>query len=66
MTFSAILFYILAAIVLYGCGSYPLPLKTLFTPLCIWVLTFCVSAMIWMLMQAGFWALRWWWFTSAP
>ena len=53
MTFSAILFYILAAIVLYGAVRTVTAKNPVHAALHL-VLTFCVSAMIWMLMQAEF------------
>ena len=53
MTFSAILFYILAAIVLYGALRTVTAKNPVHAALHL-VLTFCVSAMIWMLMQAEF------------
>ncbi|MCP1661185.1 NADH-quinone oxidoreductase subunit J [Neisseria perflava] len=53
MTFSAILFYILAAIVLYGAVGTVISKNPVHAALHL-VLTFCVSAMIWMLMQAEF------------
>lgn len=53
MTFSAILFYILAAIVLYGAVGTVIAKNPVHAALHL-VLTFCVSAMIWMLMQAEF------------
>ncbi|QEY24055.1 NADH-quinone oxidoreductase subunit J [Neisseria animalis] len=53
MTFSAILFYILAAIVLYGAVGTVVSKNPVHAALHL-VLTFCVSAMIWMLMQAEF------------
>lgn len=53
MTFSVILFYILAAIVLYGAVGTVVSKNPVHAALHL-VLTFCVSAMIWMLMQAEF------------
>ncbi|KIF90821.1 NADH:ubiquinone oxidoreductase subunit J [Neisseria meningitidis] len=53
MTFSAILFYILAAIVLYGALRTVTAKNPVHAALHL-VLTFCVSAMLWMLMQAEF------------
>ncbi len=53
MTFSVILFYILAAIVLYGAVGTVIAKNPVHAALHL-VLTFCVSAMIWMLMQAEF------------
>lgn len=53
MTFSLILFYILAAIVLYGAIGTVIAKNPVHAALHL-VLTFCVSAMIWMLMQAEF------------
>lgn len=53
MTFSAILFYILAAIVLYGAVRTVTAKNPVHAALHL-VLTFCVSAMLWMLMQAEF------------
>lgn len=53
MTFSAILFYILAAIVLYGAVGTVTSKNPVHAALHL-VLTFCVSAMIWMQMQAEF------------
>lgn len=53
MTFSVILFYILAAIVLYGAVRTVTAKNPVHAALHL-VLTFCVSAMIWMLMQAEF------------
>ena len=53
MTFSAILFYILAVIVLYGAVRTVTAKNPVHAALHL-VLTFCVSAMIWMLMQAEF------------
>ena len=53
MIFSVILFYILAAIVLYGAVGTVIAKNPVHAALHL-VLTFCVSAMIWMLMQAEF------------
>ena len=53
MTFSLILFYILAAIVLFG-GLKTVTAKNPVHAALYLVLTFCTSAMIWMLMQAEF------------
>ena len=53
MTFSLILFYVLAAIVLFGALKTVTAKNPVHASLYL-VLTFCVSAMIWMLMQAEF------------
>ncbi|MBF0803109.1 MULTISPECIES: NADH-quinone oxidoreductase subunit J [Neisseria] len=53
MTFTAILFYILAAIVLFGALKTVTVKNPVHAALYL-VLTFCVSALIWMLMQAEF------------
>ncbi len=53
MTFSLILFYILAAIVLFGALKTVTAKNPVHASLYL-VLTFCISAMIWMLMQAEF------------
>ncbi|UOO82114.1 NADH-quinone oxidoreductase subunit J [Uruburuella testudinis] len=53
MTFSLILFYILAAIVLFGALKTVTAKNPVHAALYL-VLTFCISAMIWMLMQAEF------------
>lgn len=53
MTFSEILFYILAAMVLYGAVGTVVSKNPVHAALHL-VLTFCVSAMIWMQMQAEF------------
>ncbi|MDO4997164.1 MAG: NADH-quinone oxidoreductase subunit J [Neisseria sp.] len=53
MTFSLILFYVLAAIVLFGAVKTVTAKNPVHAALYL-VLTFCMSAMIWMLMQAEF------------
>ena len=53
MTFSLILFYVLAAIVLFGALKTVTSKNPVRAALSL-VLTFCISAMIWMLMQAEF------------
>ena len=53
MTFSLILFYVLAAIVLFGALKTVTSKNPVHAALYL-VLTFCISAMIWMLMQAEF------------
>lgn len=53
MTFSLILFYVLAAIVLFGALKTVTAKNPVHASLYL-VLTFCISAMIWMLMQAEF------------
>ncbi|MDO5058361.1 MAG: NADH-quinone oxidoreductase subunit J [Neisseria sp.] len=53
MTFSLILFYILAAIVLFGAVKTVTSKNPVHAALYL-VLTFCISAVIWMLMQAEF------------
>lgn len=53
MTFSLILFYIFAAIVLFGALKTVTAKNPVHAALYL-VLTFCISAMIWMLMQAEF------------
>ena len=53
MTFSLILFYVLAAIVLFGALKTVTAKNPVHASLYL-VRTFCVSAMIWMLMQAEF------------
>lgn len=53
MTFSLILFYVLAAIVLFGALKTVTAKNPVHATLYL-VLTFCTSAMIWMLMQAEF------------
>ncbi|MDO4907066.1 NADH-quinone oxidoreductase subunit J [Neisseria sp.] len=53
MTFTAILFYILAAIVLFGALKTVTVKNPVHAALYL-VLTFCVSALMWMLMQAEF------------
>lgn len=53
MTFTAILFYILAAIVLFGALKTVTVKNPVHAALYL-VLTFCVSALIWMLMQVEF------------
>lgn len=53
MTFSLILFYVLAAIVLFGALKTVTAKNPVHAALYL-VLTFCISAMVWMLMQAEF------------
>ncbi|MDO4696538.1 MAG: NADH-quinone oxidoreductase subunit J [Neisseria sp.] len=53
MTFSLILFYILAAIVLFGAVKTVTAKNPVHAALYL-VLTFCISSVIWMLMQAEF------------
>lgn len=53
MTFSLVLFYIMAAIVLFGAIKTVTAKNPVHAALYL-VLTFCVSAVIWMLMQAEF------------
>ncbi|ROV54815.1 NADH-quinone oxidoreductase subunit J [Neisseria chenwenguii] len=53
MTFSLILFYLFAAIILYGALQTVLAKNPVHATLHL-VLTFCVSAMMWLLMQAEF------------
>ena len=53
MTFSLIMFYILAAIILYGAVKTVTAKNPVHASLYL-VLTFCMSAMMWMLMQAEF------------
>lgn len=53
MTFSLILFYILAAIILFGAVKTVTAKNPVHAALYL-VLTFCMSAMMWMLMQAEF------------
>lgn len=53
MTFSLIMFYILAAIILFGAVKTVTAKNPVHASLYL-VLTFCMSAMMWMLMQAEF------------
>ena len=53
MTFSLILFYILAALILFGAVKTVTSKNPVHAALYL-VLTFCMSAMMWMLMQAEF------------
>lgn len=53
MTFSLVLFYVLAAIILYGALQTVTAKNPVHATLHL-VLTFCVSAMMWLLMQAEF------------
>lgn len=53
MSFSLILFYILAAVILFGALKTVTAKNPVHAALYL-VLTFCVSAMVWMLMQAEF------------
>ncbi|MDO4248701.1 MAG: NADH-quinone oxidoreductase subunit J [Neisseria sp.] len=53
MTFSLILFYILAALILFGAVKTVTAKNPVHAALYL-VLTFCMSAMMWMLMQAEF------------
>lgn len=53
MTFSMILFYVLAAVILYGALRTVTAKNPVHAALHL-VLTFCMSAMMWMLMQAEF------------
>ncbi|WP_274571973.1 NADH-quinone oxidoreductase subunit J [Neisseria leonii] len=53
MTFSLILFYILAAVILFGAVKTVTAKNPVHASLYL-VLTFCISAMMWMLMQAEF------------
>ena len=53
MTFSLVLFYVFAAIILYGALQTVLAKNPVHATLHL-VLTFCVSAMMWLLMQAEF------------
>ena len=53
MTFQLILFYIFAVIILYGVIKTVTAKNPVHAALHL-VLTFCVSAMLWMLMQAEF------------
>lgn len=53
MTFSLILFYVLAAIVLFGAVKTVTAKNPVHAALYL-VLTFCISSVIWMLMQAEF------------
>ena len=53
MTFQLILFYLFAAIILYGALQTVLAKNPVHATLHL-VLTFCVSAMMWLLMQAEF------------
>lgn len=53
MTFQLILFYIFAVIILYGAIKTVTAKNPVHAALHL-VLTFCVSAMLWMLMQAEF------------
>ncbi|WP_416191573.1 NADH-quinone oxidoreductase subunit J [Neisseria sp. CCUG12390] len=53
MTFSLIMFYVLAAIILFGALKTVTAKNPVHAALYL-VLTFCVSAMMWMLMQAEF------------
>lgn len=53
MTFSIILFYVLAAVILFGAVQTVTAKNPVHASLYL-VLTFCMSAMMWMLMQAEF------------
>lgn len=53
MTFSVIMFYILAAVILFGAVKTVTAKNPVHASLYL-VLTFCMSAMMWMLMQAEF------------
>lgn len=53
MTFSMVLFYILAAVILFGAVKTVTAKNPVHAALYL-VLTFCMSAMMWMLMQAEF------------
>lgn len=53
MTFSLILFYVLAAVILFGAVKTVTAKNPVHASLYL-VLTFCMSAMMWMLMQAEF------------
>ena len=53
MTFSLIMFYILAAVILFGAVKTVTAKNPVHASLYL-VLTFCMSAMMWMLMQAEF------------